>query len=105
MMHMLKFQKHEHTRGNNETRQGSFIYSGSYYQFFDWEFRAMLKYHSCKEADRGPMVAKVIDGLRGDAFEKILRMYDPKDLIEDPDGLLNNQVHQRKPVPIPSGRS
>ena len=52
------------------TLKGDVIYSGDASGFFEWEFRTMLKYKSAtKQEDLPKTVHKIIESLRGDAFQ------------------------------------
>jgi len=59
-----------HGRGNPETTQkGEVIFRGSATEFHDWEFRTMLRYKSTDDKDIPKTVARIVDALRGDAFQ------------------------------------
>ena len=51
-----------------ETKSGCFIYDGTPTQFHEWEFRTMARYNACSEEDRPKLGARILGGLRGDAF-------------------------------------
>ena len=51
-----------------ETKRGAFIYDGSASTFHEFEFRAMMRLQKAKPADRLAVAAKIVEGLRGDAF-------------------------------------
>jgi len=53
-----------------ETKGGSYIYDGSVARFHEWEFRTMARIGGLTEADDvRKAINRVIEGLRGDAFD------------------------------------
>ena len=59
-------------RGNDtlhqETKQGSYIYSGEASKFHEWEFRTKLRSQGKKGDHYVDAVSRIVEGLRGDAF-------------------------------------
>ena len=57
--------------GNNtlhqETKQGSYIFSGDAGNFHEWEFRVEIRWKSTKAEDYGKTINTIIESLRGDA--------------------------------------
>ena len=60
------------SRGNNtlhqETKQGSYIYSGEAGKFHEWEFRTRLRSKGKRGDNYVDAVSRITEGLRGDAF-------------------------------------
>ena len=53
---------------NEETKSGSYVYSGDATNYHEWEFRTKLRMKG-KNAEQYPeAVSKIMEGLRGDAF-------------------------------------
>ena len=50
------------------TKGGYLVYSGDAFHFHEWEFRTMTKYEATKAEDRWEIGARVVEGLRGDAY-------------------------------------
>ena len=59
-------------RGNNalhqETKQGSYIFSGETGNFHEWEFRTKLRSRGKRGDQYIDAVSRITEGLRGDAF-------------------------------------
>ena len=60
------------SRGNDtlhqETKQGSYIYSGEAGKFHEWEFRTRLRSRGKRGDFYIDAVSRITEGLRGDAF-------------------------------------
>jgi len=60
------------SRGNDtlhqETKQGSYIYSGEAGKFHEWEFRTRLRSKGKRGDFYVDSVSRITEGLRGDAF-------------------------------------
>ena len=55
-----------------ETKNGSYIFGGIATDFHEWEFRTKVRIAAVKkdnDDDRRVVVSKIIEGLRGDAFQ------------------------------------
>ena len=50
-----------------ETKQGSYVFDGSPARYHQWEFYTQLKISSAKDLDKSSAMAKVVEGLRGEA--------------------------------------
>ena len=50
-----------------ETKQGAYVYDGSPDRYHHWEFYSRLKVTSAKTDDKKSAMAKVVEGLRGEA--------------------------------------
>ena len=56
-------------QGLETTAKGDVIYSGSAAGFFEWEFRTLLKLKATKDEDMPKVTSKIVEHLRGDAFQ------------------------------------
>ena len=75
----LTYQHDSHYEG---TRDGLPVYDGSASGFHDWLFRVEVKWNAAKEDDKKTVMARVIEGLRGDAKD-IARDIGVTDLLAD----------------------
>ena len=64
----LRYQRWAPTGLPAETKGGAFIYDGSASTFHEFEFRTMMRFQTAKPEDRPAVAAKIVEGLRGDAF-------------------------------------
>ena len=53
---------------HEETKSGSYIYTGDASSFHEWEFRTRLRVKGKKDDLYAEAMSEVVDGLRGDAF-------------------------------------
>ena len=52
-----------------ETRGGITVFNGSPGLFHEWEFRTLMRWQAAKDdGDRATAASKIVEGLRGDAF-------------------------------------
>ena len=75
----LRFKHSGDTLTQAETKSGSYIYDGSVTNFHEWEFRTEMRISAalaCVDSDGEPKkqgiitaVNKIVEGLRGDAFD------------------------------------
>jgi len=66
----LKYSGQGRHGGLETTFKGDVIYRGDAAGLFEWEFRTLLKYKSAtKDEDLPKTVHKIIESLRGDAFQ------------------------------------
>ena len=75
----LRFKPGGDSLSQAETKSGSYIYDGSVSNFHEWEFRtemrisaALASVDSDGEPKQQPLIAainKIVEGLRGDAFD------------------------------------
>ena len=49
-------------------KHGSYLFDGTTADFHEWQFRVLMKMAATAEKDRTSVSAKIVDGLRGDAF-------------------------------------
>ena len=61
-------QKDLDGRHQTETKSGVYIFSGHPADFYEWEFRTMARYNSCKDEDKPALGGKILEGLKGDAY-------------------------------------
>ena len=59
--------KDNETKHQTETKSGVYIFSGQPHEFYEWEFRTMARYNSCKDDDKPMLGGKILEGLKGDA--------------------------------------
>ena len=64
----LRYRRWAPTGLPAETKGGAFIYDGSASTFHEFEFRTMMRFQTAKPEDRPAVAAKIVEGLRGDAF-------------------------------------
>ena len=50
------------------TKAGAFIYGGSATEFHEWEFRTLIKWDGTKEDEKPLLAARIVEGLRAEAF-------------------------------------
>ena len=71
-----------------ETKSGSYVYSGDATNYHEWEFRTKLRMKG-KNAEQYPeAVSRIMEGLRGDAF--IIAQETGLDVLWDPGSIQNN---------------
>ena len=61
-------QKDLDGRHQTETKSGVYTFSGHPADFYEWEFRTMARYNSCKDEDKPALGGKILEGLKGDAY-------------------------------------
>ena len=69
-----------------ETKQGVPIYGGSAHEFHEWKFRTQVRYDGCKDDDKPALAGKVLEGLKGHAFQIAMNMGPEK--LHEKDGVL-----------------
>ena len=52
-----------------ESKQGAPIYDGTPSGFFEWEFRAMTRYHSTDDSEKWKLASKLTEGLTGESLK------------------------------------
>ena len=52
-----------------ESKQGAPIYDGLPSGFFEWEFRAMTRYHSTDDSEKWKLASKLTEGLTGESLK------------------------------------
>ena len=80
-----------------ETKPGSYVFDGSPSRFHQWEFYTKLKITSTKKDDKPAAMAKVIEGLRGEASNVAMDIGFEK-LISPDNGLTTLTDEMRKMV-------
>ncbi len=64
----LRFRKNDDHSQVYDVMHGSYPFDGSPASFHEWQFRVQMKLAATDEKDRASVSAKIVDGLRGDAF-------------------------------------
>ena len=100
----LRHQRYRPGEGPQETKGGAYIYSGYPSDFHEWEFRTLMRASTVIPKDeeddvtyaRTQMINKVVEGLRGDAFQvaKDIGM----ESLQGPDGVKTLVAAVRKVV-------
>ncbi len=49
-------------------KHGQYLFDGDAASFHEWQFRVQMKMSATEKKDRPGLSAKIVDGLRGDAF-------------------------------------
>jgi hypothetical protein len=66
----LRFRPDSNTATPLETKSGSYIYDGSISAFHEWDFRTQMRIAGASDdSEKRRAVNKVVEGLRGDAFD------------------------------------
>ena len=52
----------------DENKQGTAIYSGQPYKYHEWAFKTRMRFASAKKGEIPYCMAKVVEGLRGEAM-------------------------------------
>ena len=92
----LRYRSNADALTRSETKSGSYIYDGSVNNFHEWEFRTEMRMSaalSSVDAETGEpqthvvtaAVNKVVEGLRGDAFDMAMDI--GKDALLTPKGI------------------
>ena len=71
----------------NESKQGIPIFDGTPAGFYEWEFRAMTRYHSTDDEDRWKLASKLCEGLTGESLKVAMAL--GVDKLSQKGGVLN----------------
>ena len=63
----LRFRKDEDYSKITD-KHGQYLFDGTAADFYEWKFRVLMKMAATADKDRPSVSAKIVDGLRGDAF-------------------------------------
>ena len=64
----LRYRKDGDGTNTYDIKHGSYMFDGSASEFHEWQFRVQMKLAATEDKDRASVSAKIVDGLRGDAF-------------------------------------
>ena len=70
----------------NESKQGAPIFDGTPAGFYEWEFRAMTRYHATEKDDRWKLASKLCEGLTGESLKVAMAL--GIDKLSQKDGVL-----------------
>ena len=59
-------------------KHGQYLFDGDAASFHEWQFRVQMKMSATEKKDRPTLSAKIVDGLRGDAFSIAMDIGPPK---------------------------